>query len=328
MFSKTQFKKQEVRTQVAAEIDNLLPYSLEELKDTAINVFEYMETLKMKNKKHMNEVIAEAKATNSPILTSVSFFPKLLRRIGVANSYILGDLSMVNAAYGFTREEDDGPDSALMPFNWDRLDGKRIPIYINQTETEAILVEFDRVKIIKWLLRNKKISKMPEKTDESSLKLWFLQNINAEAIARFAEIPKEEVVTKAVYGLLHSMSHSLLIRASSQCGLDKDSLGELIFPEIPALLIFSNNSTSFQLGGLFTLFESKVRPWLDLAMQDAESCIYDPLCIDDLGACHSCLYTSEISCGHFNKDLSREHLIGGKDTIGFWEKSFQKEFEK
>jgi DNA-directed RNA polymerase subunit RPC12/RpoP len=328
VFSKTQFKKQEIREKVAAEIDRLLPCSPEELKETAISVFEYMETLKMKNKKHMNEVIAEAKATNSPILTSVNFFPKLLRRIGVSDSYILGDLSMVNAAYGFTREEEDGPDSTLMPFNWDRLDGKRIPIYINKTETEAILLELDRIKILKWLLINKKISQMPEKTDDPSLKIWFLQNVNTEAITSFADIPDKEVITKAVYGLLHSMSHSLLIRASSQCGLDKDSLGELIFPEIPAMLIYSNSSTSFQLGGLFTLFESKIRPWLDLALQDAESCIYDPLCIDDMGACHSCLFTSEISCGHFNKDLSRKYLIGGKNMIGFWEKSFQEEFEK
>jgi len=325
VFSKTQFKKQEVRNKIKDEIDKLLPISPEELKDTAINTFEYMETLKMKNKKSMAEVIADAKATNSPILTKLNFFPKLLRRIGVANSYVLGDLSMINAAFGFTRESDD---SNLSPFNWDRYDGKRFPIYINKTETEAIMFEIDRMKIIQWLFKNKIIDKMPSKTDDASLKLWFLQNINAEAIKSFEEIPEEETITKAVYGLLHSMSHSLLIRASSQCGLDKDSLGELIFSEIPAILIYSNSSTSFQLGGLFTLFESKIRPWLDQSIEDVENCIYDPLCIEDKGACHSCLYTSEISCEHFNKDLSRRYLIGYKNATGFWNKKFQEDVEK
>ncbi|MBN1175185.1 hypothetical protein JXA48_00935 [Candidatus Woesearchaeota archaeon] len=324
VFSKTVFKIQEVKNKIISEIDTYITLKPEDMNAMAIALFEYLETLKSKTKKHVNDVIDEAKKTNSPILGSVTYFPDLFKKIGVSNPYVINDLSIVNATYGFTREVEEGPKSSLIPFNWDRLDGKRLPVYINKTEAEAIILEFDRLKIIKWLFKNKIISQMPTELDEKSLKLWFLKNIHSDAITRFNEVPVENNITKAVYGLLHTISHTLLKRASSQCGLDKDSLGELIFAEIPAIIIYSNNSTSFQLGGLFTLFESKVRPWIDLAIQDVENCIYDPLCIHDKGSCHACLFTSEISCEHSNKDLDRNYLIGGK-YVGFWNKRFIEE---
>lgn len=327
VFSKTTFKIQEVRKKIIDEVDVSLSLNPDELNSMAIKLFEYLETIKSKTRKHVTDVIEDAKKTNSPILGSVTFFLDLFEKIGVSNPYVISDLSIVNATYGYTREIEDGPKSCLMPFNWDRLDGKRLPVYINKTEAEAIILEFDRLKIIKWLYKNKLISEMPKTLDEKSLKLWFLKNVQSDVINRFNEVPKEQIITKAIYGLLHSMSHTLLKRASSQCGLDKDSLGELIFPEIPAIIIYSNNSTSFQLGGLFTLFESKVRPWIDLAIQDIENCIYDPLCIQDKGSCHSCLFTSEISCEHSNKDLDRNYLIGDSYE-GFWSKKFIEELRK
>jgi len=323
LFNKSQFNLKDVKNKILREVEKQLPLITDQLTSVAIKLFEYMETLKSNTKKHITDVIVEAEKTDSPTLSVVSNFPKIFSDIGIKHPCIIGDLSIVNVAYGFTREDEEGKNSTLNSFNWDRRDGKRLPIYINKTETEAMIFEFDRLQILNWLLKNKIIADLPTQLDEKSLKLWFLQNIKTEEINRFDEISKENTVTKAVYGLLHSITHTLLKRASSQCGLDTDSLGELIFAEIPAIIIYSNNVTSFQLGGLFTLFESKVRPWIDLAIQDIENCIYDPLCINDKGACHACLFTSEISCEHSNKDLDRRYLIGSKDLIGFWSKEFR-----
>ena len=119
------------------------------------------------------------------------------------------------------------------------------------------------------------------------------------------ELEEKEKITRLIYGLLHSISHSLMLTGSVECGLDKNSLAELIMPSIPAIIIYSNNIQNFQTGGMFTLFENNISPWIEKTLNKVERCIYDPVCMDHKSACHACLYLSEISCVHFNYDLGK-----------------------
>jgi hypothetical protein len=172
------------------------------------------------------------------------------------------------------------------------------------------------------------VSEIPDKNDLLGLKSWFLSNIHQDEIPVYDEISKDLAKTQHVYTLIHTLSHVLVRKAAGLVGMDKDSLAEIIFPNIPAIAIYTNNAHDFQIGGMHTLFETGIIPWLDMAMESVETCLYDPVCISSDASCHACLHLSEISCMHFNRDLGRQFLIGRKNKtgrmLGYWENEFQR----
>ena len=96
-------------------------------------------------------------------------------------------------------------------------------------------------------------------------------------------------------------------KATIFCGIGSDSIGEILFPEIPAFVIYNKNKS--KLGGMYTLFETNIPEWLSHSKDQIENCTYDPICINEQkSACHSCLFVSEISCTNFNKNLDRKTL--------------------
>ena len=63
-------------------------------------------------------------------------------------------------------------------------------IYAARLETEGVLFEIDRKRIIDWLLENQLISDSdkPKSDSEYDLKMWFLDKIQTGLITPFAEI--------------------------------------------------------------------------------------------------------------------------------------------
>ena len=164
----------------------------------------------------------------------------------------------------------------------------------------------------------------------SDMKMWFINHIKQGAIHTFTSINEtESPETYYVYKLIHSMSH-LLIRAAAEIGgLGKDSLSEYIFPGIPAVLIYCQNSQGFNLGSLSNTFEAYFDRWLNQAFSSAQKCIFDPICIERHKACTGCLFLNEVSCQHFNKDLDRTLVVGHlekstkKRVVGYWEEGIK-----
>ena len=162
--------------------------------------------------------------------------------------------------------------------------------------------------------------------DEIAVKAWFINHINLGAIQPFSLLSVEEdAITYYVYRLIHTISHTLIIAAAEVCGLDKNSLSEYIFPNVPAIFIYCQNSQGFNMGALFSIFEMYLDKWLDNSYQAAKECVFDPVCREGDAACTGCIFTNEISCQHFNHDLDRNLLIGKMDKktetrlYGFWE---------
>jgi hypothetical protein len=286
-----------------------------------------METLRTSSAIHLDQIVKNAEETNRPNYEKIKDFPSIMKTIGVQNSYVLNDLSIVKLVYGFTRGATDNPNKVLNRFSQDKSTiQNKIPIYLNKSNTEAMLLELDRWKILTWLQENGIVNDIPDRNDEAKLKAWFLNNVHPDKITPYKEIDDEEIITKTIYRLLHSISHSLITTGSVECGLDKNSLSELIFPSIPIIIIYCSNSQEFQIGGMFTLFENNIYPWIEKTIEKVDSCIYDPLCMDHQSACHACLYLSEFSCAHFNHDLGRDVLVGkttnNKKMTGFWSRNF------
>jgi len=91
---------------------------------------------------------------------------------------------------------------------------------------------------------------------------------------------------------------------------------------VPAIVIYAKSMEHFALGGMFTLFKTRMHPWIDHAVEQSRRCIYDPACRNDQrgAACHACLHLSEFSCEHFNGELDRRVLLASEDgQTGFWD---------
>ena len=257
---------------------------------------------------------------------------EIASRYGFSSVQASDKIPFIQCAYGFTREFVDtatapkGGPVVLVGFPDETPEKKTV--YATKLRTEGVLFELDRVKILKWLVKNGVIeaNALPvDINDEVEVKAWFVNNVDTSLIEPFSILTEDNPITFYVYRLIHTISHSLIIAAAETCGLDKNSLSEYIFPAIPAVFIYCQNTQGFNMGALFSIFEMYFEKWMEGALKTASECIFDPICVDHEAACAGCVFTNEISCQHFNHDLDRTMLIGkydketGKRFWGFWE---------
>lgn len=254
-------------------------------------------------------------------------FSKIAEQYAIVDTKVCGDVPFVSCSYGYTREKSQYEDGVQLRAFKEEKPGRK-NVYATKLRTEGVLFEFDRKKILLWLLKNEYITQeeCPNLESDEEIKLWFANNIHLGAISTFTPIDQEfEKITSAVYSLIHSISHLLVKAAAELCGLNKDSISEYIFPGIPAVMIYCQNSQGFNLGALFNVFEAYFDKWIKNAAKKAEKCVFDPICIERYKACTGCLFLNEVSCQHFNQDLDRRLVIGyvnkasKSKQYGFWE---------
>lgn len=242
-----------------------------------------------------------------------------LSRVNVADAWVVDNFPLLNLVFGFTRGSPNAAETDLRAFDHPYGDDG-LAVYGDRSPSEAIVLELDRAAVVDWLVENGVVNEadVPSRDNDAELKRWFLENVdNTETQNPFTGIDDE--VTETVYTLVHSLSHSLMGTASEQCGLDSDSISEVVFPTIPAIVLYAQSMEHFALGGMFTLFKTRIHPWIDDAVDHAERCIYDPACSSDEqgAACHACLHASEFTCEYYNNALDRALLVGGDDWEPF-----------
>jgi len=244
-----------------------------------------------------------------------------LTKSHVRQAWVVDQFPLLNILYGYTRADPDASNVDLNSFPHPR-ERASIPVFADRTPSEAIVFEIDRAAIVNWLVANEVITEdeKPDVTDEKALKSWFLDNIATTHLSN-PFTPIDHDITNAVYRLLHTFSHSLLARAGEQAGLSTESLSERILPVVPSIVIYAASTENFALGSMFTLFKTRLYPWVTDARDVAKRCLLDPVCRDDPegAACDACIHISEISCEAMNRELDRLLLVGGQDTVGFWD---------
>lgn len=251
-----------------------------------------------------------------------ALYRDLLDDINVADAWVVDSFPLLSIVYGYTRDDVQARNVDLQPFG-SMGSSDALTVFGDRSPSEAIVLEVDRRAIVEWLLDAGELdgAAAPDLDDEVALKTWFLENIDTRELQNpFTEIDDE--LTAQVYQLLHTMSHAMMGTASEQCGLDSDSISELILPTVPAIILYAESTEHFALGGMFTLFKTRLHTWIDRAKEHAGRCIYDPACLnDDEGAaCHACMHVSEFTCEFFNKTLDRTVLIGdGERRPAFWD---------
>lgn len=254
------------------------------------------------------------------------------RRMGIENMQVSCDIQIVNCTYGYSRKAADPKNSnnkncrlKLNAFDRTR-DGTANLVYGAKLDTEGILFEISQRKIIEWLLRNGIIPEeiLPDMEDGQSVKRWFAEYVHSDVISMFGEIDEQEVITKNVFALLHSMSHTFINTAGEISGLSGNSLTEIIIVETASIFIYAQTSQGIPLGALSGMAESSYAYFLRKVFDESKNCVFDPICTERDGtACSACLIIPEISCNHFNAELGRKYLYSvdgvSAPKTGFWE---------
>ncbi|MCU6792465.1 DUF1998 domain-containing protein [Paenibacillus sp. WQ 127069] len=232
----------------------------------------------------------------------------------------------VRALTGFTRI--NPPDS--------QQSGEQIPgfISIKEQETrwypayevrgEGIFFEFDNKEIDQWVRQYPQVNHRAD-----------ILNHNFEKSYQ-GSVTTRQITPK--YVLLHTISHLLIRQLSFECGYTAASLRERIYCDIDnneyemsGILIYTASGDSEgTLGGLVRQGYWDCLPrTFKKAMQYAELCSNDPVCISSVGqgrealnlaACHTCGLLPETSCEDFNVFLDRALVIGTFENkeIGFY----------
>lgn len=300
-------------------------YGEDSYKTVAEEIMEYDELISAKMILTLDEAENDAEIVNDGLRPD---YKSIAANLGFSKVQLCSGVPIVFSAYGFSRKTREASEGAVLNGFPQEMEKKNV--YAIRLETEGVLFELDRRKIINWLLDNEFITTedLPQDMSDYGIKTWFIDRVHLDRIHTFSSIDdfdNDGKITKAIYTLIHSISHVLIEEASEVCGLDKSSLSEYILPSIPAVFVYCSNSQGFNMGALYSAFQTHFDRWLSKAKERTQKCVFDPICIDKEKACSGCLYLNEISCRHFNKDLDRSYLCGyydkqtKKKLKGFWE---------
>jgi hypothetical protein len=110
--------------------------------------------------------------------------------------------------------------------------------------------------------------------------------------------------------LVHSFAHRTIRQLAALAGIERDSLAEYLLPEHLAFIVYAATRGDFVLGGLQTVFETRLDVLLDRVRSGESRCPFDPACRRNGAACVACLHLGEPSCRGYNRYLSRLVLFG------------------
>ncbi|MFI9777168.1 DrmB family protein [Streptomyces sp. NPDC051956] len=223
----------------------------------------------------------------------------------------------VRALRGFRRHD---ADAALIPADLG-ASHRSWPVYpAVELFGEGIFLRFDEEKLAEWEVR-----------PEVQARAGILKARRAGSPwATRLDAPEPRYIA------LHTLAHLLIRRLAFASGYASAALSERIYAnsdradKTAGILIYTAaGDVQGTLGGLVRLgAPEKLVPLLVAALDDADFCSNDPVCIEsdsqgssqlNLSACHGCSLVSETSCESGNRLLDRQLLLGGSDIRGLLE---------
>lgn len=229
----------------------------------------------------------------------------------ISNIIYIPDIHLISASIGKIRGINRFYEEDFVPHfepHWLNKADNKIKIYAYPFQTEGLMIDLDKVKIVNWLIDNNKLV-----IDGETI----TNKINSYDEAKEILFKLEDSSYDEVKKLLHTFSHVLMSRSSLYTGLDVNSCSEIIFPKSGAFVIYSTSNVN--IGGFKFVFENSLDDWFNEVKLDVYECIFDPTCIQEKGACFSCLHLPEYVCSEFNEALDRDVFIGeNRYDVGFW----------
>ncbi len=191
-------------------------------------------------------------------------------------------------------------------------DGDR-PIYVTQQKNEALYIKLDEQRVLKWLQKNN-VEGLP--ASGSDLARAYLESYQdfGQFLDRYKNKERRgrsRELAPFVYMLLHSLSHQLIHSLADASGLDRDGIGEYIFPADLAFTIYRKGMTP-DLANISAMWRNHAMDFLRRSINPRMlRCGSGSLCDSRGGACPACIMVSEVSCSASNLLLSRSVLKGG-----------------
>lgn len=233
----------------------------------------------------------------------------------ISNIIYIPDIHLISASIGKIRGLNKFYEEDFVPHfepHWKNKAANTLKIFAYPFQTEGLMIDLDKVKIVNWLIDNGKLIIDDEKITEN-----ISSYDEAKEILFKLDPSKEDSAYYEVKKLLHTFSHVLISRSSLYTGLDVNSCSEIIFPKSGAFVIYS--TSNINIGGFKFVFENSLKDWFNEVKLDVNDCIFDPTCIQEKGACFSCLHLPEYVCSEFNECLDRDVFIGDyRYKFGFW----------
>lgn len=233
-------------------------------------------------------------------------------------------LRETRAFVGFSRLEPNGGGDFRKKMDMLRL-GRDNWLPAIEVYGEGIFFEFNHAAIVNWAKASsvqKRIGNLSRAFNNS----FFTQN------------DAEQKQLRPEYVLLHTFAHLIINQLSFECGYGSSALRERIYcekcsddSEMCGVLIYTASGDSEgSLGGLVRQGEpGRIEDTILSALQNAEWCSSDPVCIQSVGqgpdslnlaACHNCALLPETCCENGNRLLDRGVIIGTLDdnALGFF----------
>ena len=234
--------------------------------------------------------------------------------MGVECLTLTTDFPMTLATFGFSRAAYEPNECSLNSFPADADHQGKFPIFVDIVQADAIIVRLDAERVWRWLEKNNFSPTLPVDATNFNMarRAYFVEMFNNVPLRQ--RLTHEEPEARMVFGLLHTMSHLFVRRASLLCGLDRTSLAVYVLPRALTFAVYCRHPHGATIGALASLFEQSLAEWLSQIFSDARRCLYDPVCHQQHGGnCHACTHLAETSCRFFNLNLGRSFLFGGAD---------------
>jgi hypothetical protein len=232
-----------------------------------------------------------------------------LARCGLEDIALITNFPIVSCAYGFTRGSGySNEDHVLRAFGKRPSvtggSSDRTPFYALSTGTEALIVRIAPQAMMTYLKANGFIAQSEEPQDDAGRRAWILRQFMVD----------DRTTNPAAYAMfssVHSYAHRMIEQLALESCFSTTSLSEMVLPAALGFIIYVNQRSEFNIGGLSSFVEQRLARALKAVTQPTP-CIFDPICtMKDGGACNGCLYLPEVTCREFNAALTRSVLHGG-----------------
>lgn len=237
-------------------------------------------------------------------------YPAALRETGLQEVELIDRFPVLTGYFGFTRGNPTPGESQLIPFRNKR---NHLRVHSEITETEALLVRLDPVKVAGWI-EGQRGHAIDSWTDAFSAR----QSLVRAGVfpAPGSDPPPQRTVGSDLLTLTHSYCHRMIRRAAVFAGIDRNALSELVVPEHLCFFVYASSKGDFVLGGLQALFETELNRLLEDVVYAESRCALDPGCAKSGSACAACVHLGEPSCRWFNRFLDRSVLFGPDGYFG------------
>lgn len=240
-----------------------------------------------------------------------------LHEHGLADMLVVDNFPIALVVYGYTRQSGKPGEATVRAFSPTRKGSAKKPLYAAASNTEAVFLEVDAIRVRDWLVAN-------DLLDAGALELATPVEVKAKLLQ---EAALESPAFHAVDLLCHTVSHALIRNLGERAGFGQETMAEYLIPEMLTIGLYANVHQEFTLGALVSLVEHNLRSWLEASREGAQTCAWDPLCYEHEGACASCLQLA-FGCERRarNELLDRAVLYGSSGEerghffkLGYWE---------